>query len=112
MSDVIAEEPHFIAERDGHILTVTLNRPAAKNAFSPTMLVGVADAWKMLNDDDELRVGILTRQFHERLGPTGELLQIPVAREQISRRLPALDAHVGLGVLIKPRVFIHSVGSR
>src|SRR4051794_19183619 len=60
MSDVIAEEPHFIAERDGHILTVTLNRPAAKNAFSPTMLVGVADAWKMLNDDDELRVGILT----------------------------------------------------
>ena len=60
MSDVIAEEPHFIAERDGHILTVTLNRPAAKNAFSPTMLVGVADAWKTLNDDPELRVGILT----------------------------------------------------
>lgn len=60
MSDVIAEEPHFIAERDGHVLTVTLNRPAAKNAFSPTMLVGVADAWKMLNDDPELRVGILT----------------------------------------------------
>lgn len=60
MSDVIAEEPHFIAERDGHILTVTLNRPAAKNAFSPTMLVGVADAWKMLDEDDELRVGILT----------------------------------------------------
>ena len=60
MSDVIAEEPHFIAERDGHVLTVTLNRPAAKNAFSPTMLVGVADAWKMLDEDPELRVGILT----------------------------------------------------
>src|SRR3954470_11174746 len=60
MSDVIAEEPHFIAERDGHVLTVTLNRPAAKNAFSPTMLVGVADAWKLLDEDPELRVGILT----------------------------------------------------
>ncbi|MCU1356013.1 MAG: enoyl-CoA hydratase [Acidimicrobiales bacterium] len=54
------EEPHFLVERDGHVLTVTLNRPAAKNAFSPSMLVGVADAWKLLDTDDELRVGILT----------------------------------------------------
>ena len=54
------EEPHFFVERDGHVLTVTLNRPAAKNAFSPSMLVGVADAWKLLDTDDELRVGILT----------------------------------------------------
>jgi enoyl-CoA hydratase len=58
MSD--AEEPHLIVERDGHVLTVTLNRPAAKNAFSPTMLVGAADAWKLLDEDPELRVGILT----------------------------------------------------
>jgi enoyl-CoA hydratase len=47
-------------ERDGHVLTVTLNRPAAKNAFSPSMLVGAADAWKLLDEDPELRVGILT----------------------------------------------------
>lgn len=60
MSDVIDEQPHYLVERDGHILTVTLNRPAAKNAFSPSMLVGVADAWKLLDTDDELRVGILT----------------------------------------------------
>ena len=55
------EEPHLLVERDGHVLTVTLNRPAAKNAFSPTMLVGAADAWKLLDEDPELRVGILTR---------------------------------------------------
>ena len=60
MSDTIVEEPHYLVERDGHILTVTLNRPAAKNAFSPSMLVGVADAWRMLDEDEELRVGILT----------------------------------------------------
>jgi enoyl-CoA hydratase len=60
MSDTIVEEPHYLVERDGHILTVTLNRPAAKNAFSPSMLVGVADAWKLLDEDPELRVGILT----------------------------------------------------
>ena len=56
----MSDAPHFIVERDGHILTVTLNRPEAKNAFSPTMLVGVADAWKLLDEDPELRVGILT----------------------------------------------------
>lgn len=60
MSDTIAEQPHYLVERDGHILTVTLNRPEAKNAFSPSMLVGVADAWKLLDEDPELRVGILT----------------------------------------------------
>jgi enoyl-CoA hydratase len=60
MADTIDEAPHYLVERDGHILTVTLNRPAAKNAFSPAMLVGVADAWKLLDTDDELRVGILT----------------------------------------------------
>ena len=60
MSDVIREEPHLLVERDGHVLTVTLNRPTAKNAFSPSMLVGAADAWKLLDEDPELRVGILT----------------------------------------------------
>lgn len=60
MSDVINEEAHLLVERDGHVLTVTLNRPAAKNAFSPSMLVGAADAWKLLDEDPELRVGILT----------------------------------------------------
>jgi len=56
----MSDDQDIIVERDGHILTVTLNRPEAKNAFSPSMLVGAADAWKMLDEDDDLRVGILT----------------------------------------------------
>ena len=56
----MSEAEHLIVERDGHILTVTLNRPEAKNAFSPRMLVAAADAWKLLDEDPELRVGILT----------------------------------------------------
>jgi enoyl-CoA hydratase len=56
----MSSEEHCIVERDGHILTVTLNRPEAKNAFSPAMLVAAADAWKLLDEDPELRVGILT----------------------------------------------------
>jgi enoyl-CoA hydratase len=53
-------EPHALVEQDGHILTVTLNRPEAKNAFSGEMLVLAYDAWKRLDEDPELRVGILT----------------------------------------------------
>src|SRR6478736_1442683 len=56
----MSDDQDIIVERDGHVLTVTLNRPEAKNAFSPSMLVGAADAWKLLDEDDELRVGILT----------------------------------------------------
>src|SRR5262245_22513523 len=51
---------HCLLERDGHVLTVTLNRPEAKNALSPGMLAGMYRAWRMLDDDPELRVAILT----------------------------------------------------
>lgn len=54
------EDADLLVERDGHVLTVTLNRPEARNAFSPDMLVRAADAWRLLDEDPELRVGILT----------------------------------------------------
>jgi enoyl-CoA hydratase len=51
---------HCLLERDGHVLTVTLNRPEAKNALSAGMLVGMYRAWRLLDSDPELRVAILT----------------------------------------------------
>ncbi len=51
---------HCIVEREGHVLTVTLNRPEAKNALSGGMLAGMYRAWRLLDEDPELRVGILT----------------------------------------------------
>jgi enoyl-CoA hydratase len=51
---------HCIVERDGHALIVTLNRPEARNAFSPHMLLGMYDAWQLLRDDTDLRCAILT----------------------------------------------------
>jgi enoyl-CoA hydratase len=51
---------HCLVERDGHVLTVTLNRPEAKNALSGGMMAGMYRAWRMLDEDPELRVGILT----------------------------------------------------
>lgn len=50
----------LLVEQRGHILIVTLNRPEARNAFSASMLKGAHDAWHRLDEDPELRVGVLT----------------------------------------------------
>jgi enoyl-CoA hydratase len=49
-----------IVEKDGNVLIVTLNRPEAKNAFSPEMLLGMYRAWRTLAQDDDLLCAILT----------------------------------------------------
>ncbi len=49
-----------LVERDAHRLLVTLNRPEAKNAFNPAMLVGMYRAWRLLDSDDTLRCAVLT----------------------------------------------------
>lgn len=54
------ELDHCLVERDGPILVVTLNRPEAKNALSPGMLLGMYRAWRELDADDSLRAAILT----------------------------------------------------
>jgi enoyl-CoA hydratase len=53
-------EPALLAEQDGHILVVTINRPKKKNAVNAEVLCGLSDAWHRLDDDDDLRVAILT----------------------------------------------------
>src|SRR5919106_2962695 len=56
----MSEQPHLLLEREGHILTLTMNRPEARNALSSEMVVRLADAWEQINDDPEIRVAILT----------------------------------------------------
>ena len=51
---------HLLVEKKGNVLVVTMNRPEAKNALSPAMIVGLADAWVQLNEDDDLRCAVLT----------------------------------------------------
>ena len=53
-------EPHLLTQRDGHVLTVTLNRPEARNALSGEMLVRMHDAWVEIDEDPEIRVAIVT----------------------------------------------------
>ncbi len=47
-------------DHDGHVVVVTLDRPEAKNALSTAMLVGMADAWRYVNETPDVRVAILT----------------------------------------------------
>lgn len=53
-------EPSLLAEAADHVLTVTINRPAKKNAVDAEVLCGLSDAWHRLDEDDDLRVCILT----------------------------------------------------
>lgn len=53
-------EPLVLAEADGAVLTVTINRPEKKNATNAEVLCRLYDAWVRLDSDPELRVGILT----------------------------------------------------
>lgn len=56
----MASTEHLLVEKRGNVLVVTMNRPEAKNALSPAMIVGLADAWVKLNEDDDLRCAVLT----------------------------------------------------
>jgi enoyl-CoA hydratase len=56
----MAGNEHLLVERDGHTLILRMNRPEAKNAFSPNMLARMAEAWETIDNDDEIRCAILT----------------------------------------------------
>src|SRR3979409_127054 len=51
---------HCRVERDGHVVILTMDRPEARNALSPDMLVGLADGFDYVDPDPEVRVAILT----------------------------------------------------
>ena len=45
---------------NGHIAVITLNRPEARNAINPEVAARLADAWRAVRDDDNVRVAIVT----------------------------------------------------
>ena len=60
MAELDISTKNCIVEQEGNVLIVTLNRPEAKNAFSPEMLLGMYKAWRRLDEDDDLYCAILT----------------------------------------------------
>src|SRR3546814_442685 len=53
-------DPAVLIERDGHVMTITLNRPDKRNAFNCESLCRLCDAWDELDADPDIRVGIMT----------------------------------------------------
>jgi enoyl-CoA hydratase len=51
---------HLEVEQHDHVLVLTMNRPEARNALSPEMIVGLADAWDRIDSDESIRCAILT----------------------------------------------------
>src|SRR5207302_4131810 len=56
----VVEEPHALVERRGHVLIVTMNRPAARNALSGPMMELMRQAWDTVDSDPDIRVCVLT----------------------------------------------------
>jgi len=67
-------EPHLLVERrDDGVMILTMNRPAARNALSPQMLVQMAEAWREYRESRDLRVAILTGAGDEDFCAGGDL---------------------------------------
>jgi enoyl-CoA hydratase len=101
VSDLIYEK------RDG-IAYLTMNRPERRNAFSPQMMVQLAEAWQDFRDDDDARVAILTGSGSESFCAGGDLeLLIPLitgARkpaDEWDRKLAA-DLRLILTAILRP----------
>ncbi len=52
--------PDCLVEQDGHVLVVTMNRPAARNALSAEMMAIMRSAWDRVDTDESIRVCVLT----------------------------------------------------
>jgi enoyl-CoA hydratase len=50
----------LISERDGHVLLLTLNRPAQRNALNFELRSSLRSAFDDFEDDDDLRCAVLT----------------------------------------------------
>ncbi|TPG33208.1 crotonase/enoyl-CoA hydratase family protein [Mycolicibacterium hodleri] len=55
----MADSPTVTVERDGHVLLMGLDRPDKRNAFTTTMLGELSQAYAQLENDDDLRAGVL-----------------------------------------------------
>ena len=49
-----------LVDLDGHVCTITLNRPQALNAFNPAQVQGFSDACVRFRDDPDLWVAVIT----------------------------------------------------
>jgi enoyl-CoA hydratase len=68
--------PDLLYEKRDGIAILTLNRPDHRNAFSPEMMVLLAEAWVDFRDDASLRVAILTGAGEKAFCAGGDLARL------------------------------------
>jgi enoyl-CoA hydratase len=103
---------HCTVERDGHVVTVTMNRPEARNALSTDMLVGLAEAWEYVTADRSVRVAILTgAEGHFCSGADLKAMGRPSEDERVRRRAAELTDYHWKGLLRAARPPIPLVGA-
>ena len=54
------ESSPLLFELEEHVAILTLNRPAEGNSLTPELLIGLEEAWRRIENDDAIRVAILT----------------------------------------------------
>ncbi|MDV6010954.1 crotonase/enoyl-CoA hydratase family protein [Haloechinothrix sp. LS1_15] len=80
-----ARESAVTVERQGRVLLMGLNRPAKRNAFTRAMLAELAEAYGLLESDDELWCGVLYAHGDHF---TGGLDMVDVGAELASGEFP------------------------
>ena len=56
--------PDCLVDKDGHVLTVTLNRPQRRNAMTLAMFARLADAWEIVQQTNDPDSSIILDAFH------------------------------------------------
>ena len=59
MPDSTDDAPRVTIERDGHVLLIGINRAHKRNAMDLKALDALADAYLLLDQDPDLRVGVV-----------------------------------------------------
>ena len=60
MTSTIATQPELLEEQRGHVLWLTIQREARRNAISPAVLAGLSDALARANAGREVRAIVIT----------------------------------------------------
>ena len=85
----------LLVDLHDHVMTVTINRPEARNAMNMAVLAGLCRAWMRLRDDPDVWVAILTGAGDKAFCSGGDLKQFisqAVGRtEQIRKGEATLD---------------------
>jgi enoyl-CoA hydratase len=97
---------HALLEKQGHIAVITLNRPEALNALSPEMICQLADHWKEVRDNPEIRVAVVTGAGPKSFCSGADLGQlIPLfngsrtPQNEFEKRVVADSSLTGIGIL-------------